>query len=84
MYKVFTIWKNIYKLRITLKKNEIFNSHKSFFLNYVVPHGTARREWVKVVILTTLVITVLKHMNRINSSDMMKTLSKIQENFLVN
>ena len=47
MYKVFTILKNIYKFRITLKKNKIFNSHKTFFFNYVVPYGTARREWVK-------------------------------------
>ena len=50
MYNVFTIRKNIYKLKITLKKTKIFNSHKSFlfFFKYVVPHGTARREWVKL------------------------------------
>ena len=47
MYNVFTIRKNIYQLRITLKKIKIFNGHKSFFLNYVVPHGTVGREWVK-------------------------------------
>ena len=50
MYKVFTIRNNIYKLRITLKKK--FNSHKSFFfLNYVVPYGTARRECVNSITL---------------------------------
>ena len=42
MYNAFTIQKNIYKLRITLKKN-IINSHKSFFFKimwyHMVPLG---------------------------------------------
>ena len=38
------IRKNIYKVRITLKKYNILIVIN--LLNYVVPHGTARREWV--------------------------------------
>ena len=53
MYNVFTTRKNIYKLRITLKKNKIIVKNL-FFKDYVVSYGTARREWVNDLRLKNL------------------------------